>query len=47
VPLCCEEHQGEFKEDFLQMLGDCVAEQQEEQDEAAAGQDGAAHTSVH
>jgi hypothetical protein len=47
APFCCEAHQDEFKADFLQMLNDCVAVQQEEQDAAEADADGDAHTSVH
>ena len=42
VPNCCEAHQDEFKAEFLGVLGDCVAIQQQEQDE-----DDDAHTSVH
>jgi hypothetical protein len=46
VPNCCEAHQDEFTADFLQMLGECVAEQQKERDAAEAADDDA-HTSVH
>ena len=46
VPNCCEAHQDEFKAEFLRVLGDCVAIQQQEQDAADAGDDDA-HTSVH
>ena len=45
VPNCCEAHQDEFKAEFLGVLGDCVAIQQQEQD--AADEDDDAHTSVH
>ncbi len=41
---CCEEHQDEFKAEFLRVLSDCVAIRQE-QDEA--GGEDEAHTSVH
>jgi hypothetical protein len=37
VPNCCEAHQDEFKADFLQMLGECVAEQQKERDGRGGG----------
>jgi hypothetical protein len=48
APLCCEAHQDEFKAEFLQVLGDCVAIQQQEQDAADADEDDDdAHTSVH
>jgi hypothetical protein len=46
VPDCCEAHQDEFKAEFLRVLSDCVAIRQE-QDEAEAGGDDDAHTSVH
>ena len=46
APNCCEAHQDEFKAEFLRVLGDCVAIRQE-QDEAEAGGDDEAHTSVH
>ena len=46
VPNCCEAHQDEFKAEFLRVLSDCVAIRQE-QDEAEAGRDDEAHTSVH
>ena len=46
VPNCCEAHQDEFKAEFLRVLSDCVAVRQE-QDEAEAGGDDEAHTSVH
>jgi hypothetical protein len=46
VPNCCEAHQDEFKAEFLRVLSDCVAIRQE-QDEAEAGGDDEAHTSVH
>ena len=37
VPDCCEAHQDEFRAEFLRVLGECVAVQQE-QDAAAAGE---------
>ena len=46
VPNCCEAHQDEFKAEFLRVLNDCVAIQQE-QDTAEADEDDDAHTSVH
>jgi hypothetical protein len=46
APDCCEAHQDEFKAEFLRVLGDCVAIRQE-QEEAEAGGDDEAHTSVH
>ena len=46
VPNCCEAHQDEFKAELLRVLGDCVAIRQE-QEEAEAGEDDEAHTSVH
>jgi hypothetical protein len=30
VPDCCEAHQDEFKAEFLRVLGDCIAVQQEQ-----------------
>jgi hypothetical protein len=45
VPNCCEAHQDEFKAEFLRVLSDCIAIQQE-QDAAEADEDDA-HTSVH
>jgi hypothetical protein len=47
APRCCEAHQDEFKADFLQMLGEAVEIQQQEQDAAEADADDDAHTSVH
>jgi hypothetical protein len=35
APLCCEAHEDEFRADFLRMLSDCVAQEQD-----AAGADG-------
>ena len=46
APICCEAHQDEFKAEFLQALNECIAIRQE-QDEAEAGGDDEAHTSVH
>jgi hypothetical protein len=46
APICCEAHQDEFKAELLRALGDCVAIRQE-QEEAEAGGDDEAHTSVH
>jgi hypothetical protein len=46
APDCCEAHQDEFKAEFLRMLGDCVALQQE-QDAAEADGDGDAPPHVH
>ena len=46
APICCEAHQDEFKAELLRVLGDCVAIRQE-QEEAEAGADDDAHTSVH
>jgi hypothetical protein len=46
VPDCCESHQDEFKAEFLRVLNDCVAVQQQEQEAAEADTDDA-HTSVH
>jgi hypothetical protein len=46
APTCCEAHQDEFKAELLRVLGDCVAIRQE-QEEAEAGEDDEAHTSVH
>jgi hypothetical protein len=46
APTCCEAHQDEFKAELLRVLGDCIAIRQE-QDEAEAGGDDEAHTSVH
>jgi hypothetical protein len=46
APDCCEAHQDEFKAEFLRVLADCVALQQE-QDAAEAEGDGDVHTSVH
>ena len=46
APICCETHQDEFKAEFLQVLSGCVAIRQE-QEEAEAGGDDEAHTSVH
>ena len=46
APICCETHQDEFKTELLRVLGDCVAIWQE-QEEAEAGGDDEAHTSVH
>jgi hypothetical protein len=45
APLCCEEHQDEFRTELLQMLSEAV--EMQEQDAAEADGDGAAHTSVH
>jgi hypothetical protein len=34
APLCCDQHQDAFKADFLRMLADCIAlEEQEEAEE--------------
>jgi hypothetical protein len=46
APTCCEAHQDEFKAEFLRVLSDCIAIRQG-QDEAEAGGDDEAHTSVH
>ena len=46
APDCCEAHEDEFRTEFLQMLGECI-EMQEEQDAAAAAEDGDAPTQVH
>ena len=46
VPNCCETHQDEFKAEFLRVLNECVAVRQE-QDEAEAGGEDEARTSVH
>jgi deoxyxylulose-5-phosphate synthase len=46
VPNCCEAHQDEFKAEFLQALGNCVAIQQE-QDAAEADEDDDAPAQVH
>jgi hypothetical protein len=46
APLCCDPHQDEFKADFLRMLADCIAA--EEQEEAAkAEEDSDAPPHVH
>jgi hypothetical protein len=45
APDCCEAHQDEFTTEFLRILADCAALQQE-QDAAEANEDDA-HTSVH
>ena len=47
APTCCEEHEAEFREDFLQMLAEAVEIVQQEQDAAEADADDDAHTSVH
>jgi hypothetical protein len=46
APLCCEAHQDEFKAEFLRMLSECIAVQQE-QAEAEGDEDDDTHTSVH
>jgi hypothetical protein len=46
APNCCEAHQDEFTAELLRVLSDCVAVRQE-QEEAEAGGDDEAHTSVH
>ena len=46
VPNCCEMHQDEFKAEFLRVLSDCVAIQQE-QDAAEADEDDNAPPHVH
>jgi hypothetical protein len=46
APDCCEAHQDEFKAELLRVLGECIAIRQEH-DEAEAGGDDEAHTSVH
>jgi hypothetical protein len=46
APLCCEAHQDEFKAEFLQALGECIAIV-EQQAAAEADDDDDAHTSVH
>jgi hypothetical protein len=46
APICCETHQDEFKTELLRVLGECVAIRQE-QEEAEAGGDDEARTSVH
>jgi hypothetical protein len=30
APLCCDQHQDEFRSEFLRMLGDCIAVEQEQ-----------------
>jgi hypothetical protein len=42
VPNCCDGHQDEFKAEFLRVLSECIAV-----DEAEAGGEDEAHTSVH
>ena len=39
APLCCDQHQDEFKADFLRMLADCIAAEQEQEDAADAEED--------
>ena len=43
IPLCCDEHQDEFKADFLRVLKDFVAVQANRE----AGEDGAAPPRLH
>jgi hypothetical protein len=47
APLCCDQHQDEFKTDFLRMLADCIAAEAEEEDAADAEEDGDAPPHVH
>jgi hypothetical protein len=39
APGCCEQHLAEFEADLLAHLRECVAQQQEAEDAAAAGDD--------
>jgi hypothetical protein len=45
VPNCCDAHQDEFKAEFLRVLGDCVAVQQEQAE--ADGDEDDAPAQVH
>ena len=40
--LCCDQHQDEFKAEFLRILGDRIALEQAQEDEADADEDGSA-----
>lgn len=40
APLCCDEHQDEFRAEFLRMLRDCIAMEQEREDEDEADEGG-------
>jgi hypothetical protein len=40
APLCCEQHQDEFKAEFLRMLSDCIALEQEAEVAATADEAG-------
>ena len=42
APLCCDQHQDEFKAEFLRILGDRIALEQAQEDEADADEDGGA-----
>jgi hypothetical protein len=47
APLCCEAHQDEFKADFLRMLGECIAVQQEQAEAEADESDEASPPHIH
>jgi hypothetical protein len=48
MPLCCEKHEDEFKAEFLRLLSDCVVQERESEDAAAAAEgDGDAPPQVH
>jgi hypothetical protein len=49
IPLCCEKHEDEFKAEFLRLLSDCVVQEREFEDAAAAaeGDGGDAPRRVH
>jgi hypothetical protein len=42
APLCCDQHQDEFRSEFLRMLGDCIAVEQETEAAADADEAGGA-----
>jgi hypothetical protein len=37
--LCCDQHQDEFRADFLRMLADCIAAEEQEEANEAEGDD--------
>jgi hypothetical protein len=47
APLCCDQHQDEFKADFLRKLADCIAAEERAEDAAEAEADGDAPPQVH
>lgn len=40
-PLCCEKHEDEFKAEFLRVLGDCIAAEQDAAEAEGDGEGGA------